>query len=85
MEVDEVGVVAVGPVQVLAPQLEAQLAGEAARAVASPAGSVGSRPSARASRTAAVSSESWVQERRLKLSLPTVHHTSSTTQTFACT
>ena len=42
------------------------------------------RPVAR-SRTAAVSSESCVQDRRLKLSLPTVAHTSSITQTFACT
>ena len=35
--------------------------------------------------TAQDSSESWVQERRLMLSEPTEAHTSSTTQTLACT
>ena len=34
---------------------------------------------------AADTSESWVQERRLKLSEPTEAHWSSITQTFACT
>ena len=51
----------------------------------SPAGSAGARPSRRLSITAHESSESWVHERRLRLSEPTASHTSSTTQTLACT
>ena len=50
-----------------------------------PAGSVGARSSRVSSSTAQDSSLSCVHDRRLKLSLPTLAHTSSTTHTLACT
>ena len=53
------------------------------RAEAATSGSRGSPPLV--STTAAVSSESWVHERRLKLSEPVVAQTSSITHTLACT
>ena len=46
-------------------------------------GSRGSRSSRVASSTAQLSSESWVHDRRFRLSEPTIAHTSSTTQTLA--
>ena len=45
----------------------------------------GEAPSVLSSQTAAVSSESCVHDRRLRLSEPTEAQTSSTMQTFACT
>ena len=71
-------------VQVLAGQRQPQVAGEPAGAVAERRrrGLASSRSS---SRTAQLSSESWVHDRRLTLSEPTEAHTSSTTHTLAWT
>jgi len=51
----------------------------------SPAGSSGTRSSSCASRIEQDTSESWVQDRRLRLSDPTSAQTSSITHTLACT
>ena len=85
--IEQVGVLAAvrGPVQVLAPQPQPQVTGEDPGTVAEPGRVGGARSSRLSSSTAQDSSLSWVQERRLKLSLPTLAQTSSTTQTLACT
>ena len=84
--VEQIGVVAVGAPEVLAPESEPRLACEPARAVAEPARDRwGARSSSVASITEHESSESWVHERRLRLSEPTTTSTSSMMQTFACT
>ena len=72
LRVAQVGIVAGGPVEVLAGQVEPQPLGKA--------GPPGAWPI-----TAQLSSVSCVQERRLMLPEPTVTHVSSITQTFAWT
>ena len=73
LRVAQVRVVALGPVQMLAGQVEPQRPGEAVD------------PSGAWPIIAQLSSVSYVQERRLMLADPTMAHVSSMTQTFAWT
>jgi hypothetical protein len=72
-------------VEVLAHEPQSQVPRVHPGAVAEPARIARLAGSLVPSSTAALSSESCVQDRRLKLSEPTTAQTSSTTQTFACT
>ena len=83
--VDEIGVITVGPAEVLAPQPQACVPGERAGPVPEAAGIDRLALVALLSITAHDSSESLVHDRRLRLSLPTIIHTSSITQNFECT
>ena len=84
-ELDEIVVLAVGPAQVLTPESQTGFTREHTGVVTE------SRRIARLSlvelriETAHESSESFVHDRRLRLSEPTISHTSSITQTLACT
>jgi hypothetical protein len=81
--ITQIGVVARGPTEMFAGKRQAQVTRIGAGVLAGSPNVRGSRGSSVSSRTAQLSSESCVQDRRLKLSEPTDAHTSSMMQALA--